>query len=132
MVRARSWVMAGADDYLKDVLGQVIDAYETIKSLGAAPADLEAMRREWLRARGLLVVISGRLESSGVSTDSHTVLLERTTRYIADHDFEHEFRMLMPTYSDDADRVRNMQYKILESFEDGRLVEKIRQIMDDL
>ena len=47
-------------------------------------------------------------------------------------DFEREIEIMAQLYSEDSDRLKNMRYKILESFQEKKLNEKINDIIRQL
>ena len=49
------------DEYLKGILGQILASYKILTELNDGPDDLDAIKKELSKIRGLLQVISSKL-----------------------------------------------------------------------
>ncbi len=124
--------MVTYDEYFRDVLGRVLDSHQRLSELEDRPGDLPIINKEIARITALFQAIVNRVEDSKSPRASHKELAAAAEDYINTYSFEHEIRMMSPLYSEDANRIHNIRLKILESFVDRRLVNKIRHIMEDL
>jgi hypothetical protein len=62
-------------------------------------------------------------------------LLELKTKisnYLENYYFVQEIDTMSPLYSDDSDRIKNMRLKIIEAFQDKKLIDKIEDLVDKL
>ena len=55
--------MVTIDEYLKEILGQILASYKTLTELNDNPNDLETLKKELSKIRGLLQVISIKLDN---------------------------------------------------------------------
>ena len=120
------------DEYLKGVLKQILNSYASLENLSDKPGDLEILNREWLKIFGLFRVLVIKLENTQNNSDVYLELLKRSRHYIENYDFEREIDTMSQLYSTDTDRVKNIRFKILESLNDRKLMEKVESIMNEL
>jgi hypothetical protein len=69
-----SIALADIDEYLKGILGQVLASYKILTELTDNPTDLEIIKKELSKIRGLLQVISSKLGEKKYQSD-HLVAL---------------------------------------------------------
>jgi len=62
------------DEYLKGILGQIVASYKNLTELNDDPDDLDVIRKELSRIRGLLQVIGSKLGVKKYQSD-HLVAL---------------------------------------------------------
>ena len=55
------------DEYLKGVLGQILDSYKILAELNDNPNDLDIIKKEIAKIRGLLQVINNKLNSKNTN-----------------------------------------------------------------
>ena len=120
------------DEYLKGVLKQILDSYVVLEKLSDKPGDLEIINREWLKIFGLFRVVVVKLENTQNNSDIYLELLKRIRYYVENNDFEREIDTMSQLYSTDIDRVKNIRFKILESLNDRKLMERVESIMNEL
>lgn len=121
-----------AREYLRDLLSQVLDSYRTISTLQDKPGDLVTMRTELLKARGIMQVISNRIDARDYPSVDISGLVHRISHFITNYSFEREMDIMEPLYGEDPGRLRHMRFKILEAFEDKSMPDKISEILEGL
>lgn len=124
--------MVTFDEYVKDVLKQIVESQLTLSQLKDKPGDLIIINKEWLRIVGLIQALINKIESSQKKSDVYVDLLKRLYYYSENYDFQREIEIMSPLYSEDGDRLKNIRWKILESFNDKKLIEKIKSLIDYL
>lgn len=117
------------DDYLKGLLKQTLDSYKILTDLHDKPGDLDIMKRELGRIRGLTQVISNKLEQSGNMSNSYTELLQVSKAYLIDYDFSRTIEDALGLYSEDPDRIKSMRLSIISSLEDSELIFKVESML---
>ena len=68
--------MVTIDEYLKGILGQILASYNILTELSDNPDDLEIIKKELSKIRGLLQVIHSKLDGKKYRTD-HSVALNK-------------------------------------------------------
>lgn len=124
--------MVTLDEYVKDLLMQVQSSYETLANLKDKPGDLPVIRREWFRASGLLRSLVARIDASENRSDLYNSIFKMSARYIDSYYFGREIETMADLYSDDPSRLKNIRLKILDSFRDGKFIDRISAAIDDI
>ncbi len=124
--------MVTYDEYVKSILVQIMDSYKYISNLKDKPGDLDKIKVEWLKVSGLLNALVKKLETSKNTSENYAILLKKSKFYLENYDFEREITIMSGLYSEDPDRLRNIRYKIIESLDDKKFVEKIESIIPEL
>lgn len=117
------------DDYLRNLFKQTLDSYELLNQLKDKPGDLEIIKRELGKIRGLVQVIANNIERSGDTSDSSTELLDMSKAYLSEYDFTRVMEDVTGLYSEDPHRIKNMRLSIISSLEDSELIFKIQSIL---
>ncbi len=120
--------MTTIDDYLQGILKQIIESYRHILDLKDKSGDLEIIKTEILRINGFFKVIIKKIETSQIQSDTYVKLLKQTKHFISNYEFEREIETMSILYSDDADRLKNIRLKIIESLQNNKLMETIETI----
>ena len=121
--------MVTIDEYLKEILGQILASYKTLTELNDNPNDLEIIKKELSKIRGLLQVIRGKLDGKKYQTD-HLISLSKLAAYYYDtYDFTREIEVLEQVYYKDSDRLKNLRLLILNSLNDKKLIKKLQTIL---
>ena len=68
---------------------------------------------------------------AGASTFNDN-LTEKFRNYLENYSFEQEIETMAPLYQDDMHRVKNMRLKILESFDENKITDDIKEFMDKI
>lgn len=121
--------MVTFDDYVKKVLNQIIESYQTLQNLSDKPGDLITIKTELLKINGLFQVVVKKIEGSGKLTNNYVKLAKRARYYLKNYEFEREIDTISNLYSEDPNRLRNIRLKILDSLNDKKLIEIVQSII---
>ncbi len=124
--------MADIDEYLKGILGQILDSYKILAELNDGPGDLETIKKELSKIRGLLQVLRSKLGEKKYQSDHLVTLYKLSTYYIDTYDFTREIENLAPVYFNDSNRLKNLRLLIIDSLNDKKLIEKLQAILNRL
>ena len=124
--------MATIDEYLKGILGQILASYKILTELNDNPDDLETIKKELSKIRGLLQVISNNLDKKKYQSDRLVTLHKLSAYYIDTYDFTREIEILAQIYYNDSDRLKNLRMLIINSLNDRELIEKFQAVLIDL
>ena len=127
-----SITLADIDEYLKGILGQILTSYKLLTELNDNPNDLETLKKELSKIRGLLQVISIKLDNKKYQSDHLVTLYKLATYYNITYDFTREIEMLAQVYYNDSNRLKNLRSLIINSLNDKKLIEKIQTILIEL
>jgi len=127
-----SITLADIDEYLKGILGQILTSYKLLTELNDNPNDLETLKKELSKIRGLLQVISIKLDNKKYQSDHLVTLYKLAAYYIITYDFTREIEMLSQIYYNDSNRLKNLRSLIINSLNDKKLIEKIQTILIEL
>ena len=120
------------DEYLKGVLGQILDSYKILAELNDNPNDLDIIKKEIAKIRGLLQVIHNKLNSEKYQSDQLVTLRKLSMYYIETYDYSREVEYLTQIYDEDPNRIKNLRILILNSLNDKRMIEKFQTIINGL
>tara|TARA_B100001750_G_scaffold31385_1_gene21450 strand:+ start:112 stop:486 length:375 start_codon:yes stop_codon:yes gene_type:complete len=120
------------DEYLKGILDQILASYHILTELIDEPGSLEIIKKELSKIRGLLQVISNKLNNKKYQSDHLVTLYKLSTYYIDAYDFTREIEMLSQIYYNDSDRLKNLRFSIVNSLNDKKLIEKLQAISTKL
>ncbi len=124
--------MVDFDNYLKGLLKQILESYQLLTNLEDKTGDLEIIKKELAKIKGLLHVIINKLNSIDNNSNAYVELLLASDTYIKNYDFFREIDTMSKLYSDDPDRLQNLRQTIIDSFNDDGLIEKIESLMQKL
>ena len=124
--------LATIDEYLKGILGQILTSYKLLTELNDNPNDLETLKKELSKIRGLLQVISIKLDNKKYQSDHLVTLYKLATYYNITYDFTREIEILAQVYCNDSNRLKNLRLLIINSLNDKKLIEKIQTILIEL
>jgi len=127
-----SIALADIDEYLKGILGQILASYKILTELNDGPDDLDAIKKELAKIRGLLQVISSKLGEKKYQSDHLVALHKLSIYYIDTYDFTREIENLAPVYFNDSNRLKNLRLLIIDSLNDKKLIEKLQAILNRL
>jgi hypothetical protein len=117
------------DEYLKGILGQILTSYKVLSSLNDEPKDLAIIKKELSKIRGLLLVLSNKLDNKKYQSDHLVSLYKLSTYYVTTYDFAWEIEKLSQIYYNDSNRLKNLRLLIINSLNDKNLVEKLETIL---
>ena len=121
--------MGTIDEYLKGILGQILTSYKILTELNDNPNDLEIIKRELSKIRGLLQVIFNELDKKKYQSDRLVTLHKLSAYYIDTYDFAREIEILAQVYYKDSSRLKNLRLLIINSLNDKKLIEKLQTIL---
>ena len=121
--------MIAIDEYLKGILGQILTSYKVLSSLNDEPKDLAIIKKELSKIRGLLLVLSNKLDNKKYQSDHLVSLYKLSTYYVTTYDFAWEIEKLSQIYYNDSNRLKNLRLLIINSLNDKNLVEKLETIL---
>ncbi len=124
--------MVDFDNYLKGLLKQIFESYQLLTRLEDKTGDLEIIKKELAKIKGLLHVIINKLNSIDNNSNAYVELLSASDTYIKNYDFFREIDTMSKLYSDDPNRLQNLRQTIIASFNDDGLIEKIESLMEKL
>ena len=121
--------MGTIDEYLKGILGQILASYKILTELNDSPNDLEIIKEELSKIRGLLLVIRSKLDGKNYQTDHLVALYKLAVYYYDTYDFTREIEILGQVYYKDSGRLKNLRLLIINSLNDKKLIEKLQTIL---
>ena len=121
--------MGTIDEYLKGIIEQVLASYKILTELTDNPTDLEIIKKELSKIRGLLQVIRSKLNEKKYQTDHLVALYKLAVYYYDTYDFTREIEVLEQVYYKDSDRLKNLRLLIINSLNDKKLIEKLQTIL---
>ena len=124
--------MSSSDEYFKNVLEQILDSHKIIQNLKDHSGDLEIIKKELLKINGRFNVVVKKIGTPEFNTRDLLELKSKAKKYLENYYFLQEIDTISPLYSEDTDRIKNMRLKILESLEDRRLIDKIKEVIGEL
>jgi len=124
--------LADIDEYLKGILGQILGSYKILTELNDEPNDLEIIKKELSKIRGLLQVLRSKLGEKKYQSDHLVTLYKLSIYYIDTYDFTREIENLAPVYFNDSNRLKNLRLLIIDSLNDKKLIEKLQAILNRL
>jgi len=117
------------DEYLKGILDQILASYQILTELTDEPGSLEIIKKELSKIRGLLQVISNKLNNKKYQSDHLVTLHKLSVYYIDTYDFTREIEILSQVYCNDSNRLKNLRMLIINSLNDKNLIEKLQSIL---
>jgi hypothetical protein len=124
--------MISNNDYIKKVLDKVLDCYDLIQNLKDQSGDLAIIKKELLKINGFFMVLFKKLGTENFQSRDLLELKTKVSNYLENYYFVQEIDTMSPLYSDDSDRIKNMRLKIIEAFQDKKLIDKIEDLVDKL
>ena len=124
-----SIALADIDEYLKGILGQILASYKILAELNDEPKDLLTIKKELSKIRGLLLVLSNKLDDKKYQQDHLVSLFKLSTYYVDTYDFTWEIEKLSQIYYNDSNRLKNLRLLIINSLNDKNLVEKLETML---
>jgi hypothetical protein len=117
------------NEYLKNILRQILDSYNTLKEIEDKKEDLNYIKKEMLKINGFLKVVLKKIDSDKTTSSNFRVIKSKFQHYLDNYYFEKEIETMAPLYSNDHSRVKNMRLKILEALEDRKMMEEIEELI---
>jgi len=127
-----SITLTNIDEYLRGILRQVLDSYKILTELNDSNDDLNIIKKELSKIRGLLQVMHTKLGEKKYQSDHLVTVYKLSTYYIDTYDFTREIDVLSQVYYKDSSRLKNLRLLIISSLNDKKLIEKFQTILDRL
>ena len=127
-----SITLTNIDEYLRGILRQVLDSYKILTELNDSHDDLNTIKKELSKIRGLLQVMHTKLGEKKYQSDHLVTVYKLSTYYIDTYDFTREIDVLSQVYYKDSSRLKNLRLLIISSLNDKKLIEKFQTILDRL
>ena len=120
------------DEYLKGILGQILNSYKILTELDDEEGDLDVIKKELSKIKGRLQVINTKLNDKKYQSDHLVTLYKLSNYYIDAYDFTREIEILSQVYYRDSNRLKNLRMLIINSLNDKRLIERFQTILTEL
>lgn len=119
-------------EYVQKILQQILDSYDFIQNLKDQTGDLDVIKKELLKINGFFNVLQNKIGTENFQTRDLLELKPKIKSYLENYYFVKEIDTMSSLYSTDKDRIKHMRLKILESFQDKRLIDTINELMEKL
>jgi hypothetical protein len=120
------------NEYLKNILIQVVDSYNILKEINDKKEDLEFIKIEMLKINGFVKVVLRKIDSDKITSSNFKIIQSKFQHYLDNYYFEKEIETMAPLYSNDLNRVKNMRLKILEALEDRKMIDKVVELIEKI
>jgi len=117
--------MRDMHEYFRGILNQILDSYAVIENLTDTPADLELLQIEMAKIMGFFTIIFRKRDKMNDISSEFSNLQKIIGVYLKNYDFSREIELLLRTFSEDQNRVKNIRTAILNSLKDKELIDKI-------
>ncbi len=124
--------MVTYNEYLKNILEQIVDSYNTLKEINDKNEDLEFIKIEMLKINGFVKVVLRKIDSDKTTSSNFKIIQSKFQHYLDNYYFEKEIETMAPLYSNDLNRVKNMRLKILEALEDRKMMDKVVELIEKI
>jgi len=120
------------NEYLKNILEQILDSYIILKEIQDKPEDLNNIKKEMLKINGFMKVVLKKIDSDKIITSNFKIVKIKFQHYLDNYYFEKEIETMAPLYSNDLSRVKNMRLKILEALEDRKMMDDVEELIEKI
>ena len=125
------FVIKNRNEYLSDILKNILNSYSIIENLSDKPNDLELLEIELKKINGFLLVLEKKVALL-TNLPVRKNLEKKINLYFQNYDFSREIILLIDTYSNDNLRVRNIRNSVINSLDDGKLIHIIHEVYQEL
>ncbi len=122
--------MVTYNEYLKNILKQILSSYNKLKEVEDKDEDLNYIKIEMLKINGFLKVVSNKIDIDKISLSNFSAIKSKFHHYLDNYYFEKEIETMASLYSNDLNRVKNMRLKILEALEDRKMMEDVEELIE--
>jgi len=122
--------MVTYNEYLKNILNQILDSYNILKNIDEKKEDLDFIKKEMLKINGFLKVVLRKIDSDKIKSSDFKIVKSKFQNYLDSYYFEKEIETMAPLYSNDLSRVKNMRLKILEALEGKRMMDEVGELIE--
>ena len=124
--------MVTYNEYLKNILNQILDSYNILKKIDDKKEDLDNIKKEMLKINGFIKVVLRKIDSDKIQSSYFKIVKSKFQHYLDNYYFEKEIETLAPLYSNDLKRVKNMRLKILEALESKKMMDEVKELIEKL
>lgn len=124
--------MVTYNEYLKNILIQILDSYNNLKEIKDQSEDLNSIKKELLKINGFIKVIVNKIDSDKITSSDFKIVKSKFSHYLDTYFFVKEIETMAPLYSDDINRVKNMRIKILEALESKKMMEDAEELIEKI
>ena len=124
--------MVTYNEYLKNILEQIVDSYNTLREINDKKEDLEFIKIEMLKINGFVKVVLRKIDSDKITSSNFKIIQSKFQHYLDNYYFEKEIETMAPLYSNDLNRVKNMRLKILEALEGRKMMDKVVELIEKI
>ena len=124
--------MVTYNEYLKSILTKIIESHTDLTQMTDNPGDLDIIKKKLLKINGFAKVIVNKIDESKISSSDFRPLKSKLEYYMDTYFFVQEIETMASLYSNDVSRVKNMRLKILEAFEDRKLIGSIKDLCEKI
>jgi len=124
--------MVTYNEYLKNILNQILDSYNILKNIDEKKEDLDFIKKEMLKINGFIKVVVRKIDSDKIQSSNFKIVKSKFQNYLENYYFEKEIETMAPLYSNDLSRVKNMRLKILEALEGRRMMEDVGELIEKI
>ena len=124
--------MVTYNEYLKNILHQILDSYNILKKIDEKKEDLDIIKKEMLKINGFLKVVLRKIDSDKIQSSDFKIVKSKFQHYLDNYYFEKEIETMAPLYSNDLSRVKNMRLKILESLEHKKMMDDVEELIEKI
>ena len=124
--------MVTYNEYLKNILTQMLDSYNILKEIKDDPGDLDNIKKEMLKINGFIKVVLKKIDTDKITSSDFKIIKPKFQHYLETYYFEKEIETMSPLYSNDVSRVKNMRLKILEALEDRKMIDGIKELIEKI
>jgi hypothetical protein len=117
-------------EYLKNILEKILVSHNTLLRLEDKSGDLEIIKKEIFKIIGFFQVLVNKIGTEKFESNEFLDLKSKLEYYLNNYSFDKEIQTMTELYSEDENRLKNIRLKILESFEDSKLRDKIEYILE--
>ncbi len=124
--------MVTYNEYLKNILKQILDSYNILKEIKDKPEDLDNIKKEMLKINGFLKVVLKKINTEKIVSSNFRIVKSKFQHYLNNYYFEKEIETMAALYSNDLSRVKNMRLKILEALEDRKMMDDVEELIEKI
>lgn len=119
-------------EHLSKILSHVLTSYEILSDVKNTSLDIDGVKRELLRINGSIRAVLANVPESSIISSNFAPLRLKFYKYIDEYNFEDELNSMYILYSNDMMRIDNVRIKILESLNDRKMIESIRELIEEI
>ena len=124
--------MVTYNEYLKNLLTQILDSYSILEKITDKPGDLDIIKKELLRINGFMKVIINKIDDDKIPASDFKTVKSKFRYYLNNYFFVKEIDTMSPLYSNDASRVKNMRLAILCALEDKKMMNSVGELIEEI